>query len=73
MRWLTRLIEWWSDLLNAWREPLDVWDSDFPESDGSDSGYPQHDFADRIPEGFHPCDTQPTSPGALDTLPGRLE
>jgi len=34
------------------------------------------DFPDSAPpiqEGFDCPDTQPTSPGALDTLPGRLE
>ena len=49
----------------AWRnieDPFDV-----------DSGYPEHDLTDPIPEGFNPGDTQPTSPGLLDTLPGKLE
>ena len=36
-----RLVMWWRELTEAWRDLLDVWDSDFP--DGSD--YP-------IPEGF---------------------
>lgn len=44
-----------------------------PAEEAVDSGYPQHDFDDPIPDGFHPCDTQPTSPGLLDTLPGKLE
>ncbi len=61
MNLLHRLRDWWCDLLEAWREPLDVWDSDFPDS------------SPPIPDDFDCPDTQPTSPGLLDTLPGELE
>jgi len=48
----------------AWRaapeDPLDVWSDDYPDS------------APPVPDGFECPDTQPTSPGALDTLPGDL-
>jgi len=58
---LRRLREWWRELIEAWREPLDVWDDDFPDS------------SPPIPDDFDCPDTRPTSPGALDTLPRRLE
>ena len=54
MNWLRRLREWW-------REPLDVWDSDFP--DGSD--YP-------IPEGFD-LRAMAAPLSFLDTFPGEQE
>ncbi len=75
MNWVRRLRGWWLDFIDACHEPWpDIdseWDSVFPQGDGQDSR-PPPDFADRIPDGFHPCDTQPTQPGALDTLPGKL-
>jgi len=52
---------WWRELTEAWRDLLDVWDSDFP--DGSD--YP-------IPEGFDLRDMQPPL-SFLDTFPGESE
>lgn len=61
MNRLRRLHQWWRELIEAWREPLDVWDDDFPDSDQP------------IPDGWECPDTQPTSPGPLDTLPGRLQ
>ena len=61
MNLLHRLRDWWCDLIEAWREPLGVWDSDFP--DGSD--YP-------IPEGFDLRDMQPPL-SFLDTFPGEQE
>jgi len=62
VNWLRRLQRWWRELIEAWRDLLDVWDDDFPDS------------APPIPEGFAPSTTQPIrDPGALDTLPGKLE
>ena len=56
-----RLVMWWRELTEAWRDPLDVWGSDFP--DGSD--YP-------IPEGFDLRAMQPPL-SFLDTFPGEQE
>lgn len=56
---LWALAAWWRESRQRKEEP--------------DSGYPQVDFTDRTPEGLDCPDTEPTSPGALDTLPGRLE
>ena len=61
MNWLRRLREWWRELIEACGEPWPDWDDEFPDS------YPP------IPDDFDCPDTQPTSPGLLDTLPGRLE
>lgn len=55
------------------RRASDWVDRRAPVDSEPDSGYPRHQFDDRIPDGFPPCDTQPTSPGLLDTLPGRLK
>ena len=60
MKHLRRLREWW-------REPLDVWDSDFP-----DSGYPQHQFDDPVPDGFDLRAMQPPL-SFLNTFPGEQE
>lgn len=68
MKHLRRLREWRRDLIDAWREPLDVWDSDFP--DGSD--YPQHQFDDPMPDGFDLRAMQPPL-SFLDTFPGEQE
>ncbi len=68
MNLLHRLRDWWCDLLEAWREPLDVWDSDFP--DGSD--YPQRQSDDPIPDGFDLRAMQPPL-SFLDTFPGEQE
>lgn len=56
---------WWRRLLERWRQwrsdVADPFDMDFPDS------------APPTPSDLWCPDTQPTSPGALDTLPGRLE
>lgn len=61
MTWLGRLWTRW----RAWRdevaEPFDCWDSDYPNS------------APPVDSDFGCPDTQPTSPGALDSDLGRLE
>lgn len=61
MNWLRRLRDWWRELCDACGEPWPEWEDDYPDS------------TPPIPDGFDCPDTQPTSPGALDTLPGRLE
>jgi len=58
MTWTRRLFNRWKQWRRNVEEPFDM---DFPDS------------APPIPDGFDCPDTQPTSPGALDTLPGRLE
>jgi len=58
MTCLRRLLKRWEQWRRDVEEPFDM---DFPDS------------APPIPDGFDCPDTQPTSPGALDTLPGRLE
>lgn len=64
MSWLRRLWAGWQ----GWRREIEEpFDADFP----GDSDY--YDSTPPIPAGFEPCDTQPTSPGLLDTLPGRLK
>ena len=68
MNLLHRLRDWWCDLIEAWREPLGVWDSDFP--DGSD--YPQRQSDDPIPDGFDLRAMQPPL-SFLDTFPGESE
>ena len=57
----------WRRLVEWWREVQEPFDYGFPDPD--EFG----DFVDRTPEGLECPDTQPTSPGALDTLHGRLE
>jgi len=52
---------WWRDLIGAIEDPFDI---EFPGYEDSDPG---------MPAGLDCPDTQPTSPGALDTLPGNLE
>lgn len=59
MRWLRYL---WECLLEWRREISEPFDFDFPDSEPA------------LPDDCLDCpDTQPTSPGALDTLPARLE
>ena len=57
------MIEWIRRFIDAVRNPFDFADTDVPDS--------APDFMD---SDFHfgAPDTQPTSPGALDTDPGRL-
>ena len=57
MNQLRRLLEWWREV----KEPVDVFDSDFPG-----------DWVDRVPQDMGAPDTQPTSPGALDSDLGDL-
>lgn len=40
----------------------------FKKSEEVDTGFPDHDFSDRIPLDADCPDTQPTHPGALDEL-----
>ena len=52
-------LEWIVDLLRAWRDPFDIaeeWGPSFPAT----------------PDDMSCPDTQPTSPGALDSDLGRL-
>lgn len=54
------LWRWIADAISAWREPFDVaeeWDQSLPP----------------IPEDLDCPDTQPTTPGALDSDLARLE
>ena len=67
MNWLRRLRQWWRDLIEAWRELLDVWGSDFP-----DSGYPQHQLDDPVPDGFD-LRGMAAPLSFLDTFPGEQE
>lgn len=48
---------WIQSVWAAWMDPVDVFDSDFPES---------NPFTDRTPLEFDCPDTQPSQPGALD-------
>lgn len=48
---------WIKDIWAAWKDPVDVFDSDFPDSDN---------WTDRTPLDAQCPDTQPTAPGALD-------
>lgn len=48
-------------MVEAWSDPLDVWDDDFPDS------------APATPDEIDCPDTQPTSPGALDSDRGELK
>lgn len=57
MTWLDRLIDWWSDMRNESANVGEEWSNSLPS----------------IPEGMECPDTQPTSPGALDSDLGRLE
>lgn len=57
MTWLDRLIVWWSDMRNESANVGEEWSNSFPS----------------IPEGMECPDTQPTSPGALDSDLARLE
>lgn len=57
MTWLDRLIDWWSDMRNESANVGEEWSNSFPS----------------IPEGMECPDTQPTSPGALDSDHARLE
>jgi len=57
VKWLDRLIDWWSDMRNELANVGEEWSNSFPS----------------IPEGMECPDTQPTSPGALDSDLGRLE
>lgn len=68
MNLLHRLRDWWCELIEAWQELMDVWDSDFP--DGSD--YPQRQSDDPIPDGFDLRAMQPPL-SFLDTFPGEQE
>jgi len=62
VNWLRRLRDWWRELIEACGEPWPDWNDEFPDS------YPP------IPDDFSPSTTQPIrDPGALDTLPGKLE
>ena len=61
MNWLRRLRDWWRELCVACGEPWPEWEDDYPDS------------TPPTLEGFDCPDTEPTSPGALDTLPGRLQ
>jgi hypothetical protein len=54
---------WVRETWAAWREPLD-WAN-------SDAGYPDS-YPGQDEYGVDGGDTQPTSPGALDSLPGDL-
>lgn len=54
------MFQWLRNILDALREPQADWDSDYPDSNP------------RIPSDFG-ADTQPTSPGALDSDHGRLK
>lgn len=53
------MIRWLLDLFSVWRQPPHLFDSDFLSSDS---------FSDRIPLDAECPDTQPTRPGALDSL-----
>lgn len=59
-------MKWWRRLLGGWREVQEpfTFDSDYLDSDA---------WTDRTPLETNCPDTEPTSPGALDTLPERLE
>lgn len=57
MTWLDRLIDCWSDMRNELANVGEEWSNSFPS----------------IPEGMECPDTQPTSPGALDSDHARLE
>lgn len=60
---------WLREVIDAWRNPFDVW----PDSEPWDDSFPSPDFADPIPHGFAPSSTQPImQPGALDSLTGEL-
>lgn len=59
MNYLRRLHNWWRELLNSCREPWPDWDDGYPDSEP-------------IPDMECP-DTQPTSPGALDSDHARLK
>lgn len=48
---------WIKSVWAAWKDPMDVFDDDYPDS---------HPFTDPIPLDADCPDTQPTSPGALD-------
>jgi hypothetical protein len=54
---------WLRDVLDAWRNPFDIW----PDSEPWDDSFPSM----RDDEMDCP-DTQPTHPGALDSLTGEL-
>lgn len=58
----TRAISRLKELIDALRNPFDFADTDVPDS--------SPDFMD--PDDFGAPDTQPTSPGALDSDRGRL-
>ena len=51
------MLEWWRRLVDRWRREPEV-DSDFPGD---------ADWVDRVPHDLGAPDTEPTSPGALDS------
>jgi hypothetical protein len=69
---------WFRLLWSRWRrwraDAEEPFDFDFPDS--TPPGFVDSDqfrFLPEIPDGMPPPETQPTSPGALDTLPGNLK
>ena len=70
MNLLHRLRDWWCDLIEAWREPLD--DGRTAQADRHGSDYPQHQFDDPVPDGFDLRAMQPPL-SFLDTFPGEQE
>lgn len=69
---------WWRLLIGRWRKWRSVteepFDFDFPDS--TPPGFVDSDqfrFLPEIPADMPPPETQPTSPGALDSDPMRLE
>lgn len=74
MNWLRRLRSGFADWWRAVEEPFDCWDSDYPDS--TPPGFVDSDqfrFVPEIPRGMRAPDTEPTSPGALDSDLSRLE
>ena len=63
MKWFDALVDWWWDIRNPFEES---WDSSFPFEESWDSSFPE------ISDDLGCPDTEPTSPGALDSDLGRL-